>query len=108
MNVFLSIFTSKLRLVWNSPSFCNYFHYSLGVAALSESYYKLKKYGQAEALLTDMLARADIDSPHKESRKTSSLMLCLKGSLLLSKVQNLLGTSGTLAEVLNSLRFYLL
>ncbi|BBN03618.1 hypothetical protein MPTK1_2g24910 [Marchantia polymorpha subsp. ruderalis] len=71
---------------------------------LAESYYKLKKYGQAEALLTDMLARADIDSPHKESRKTSSLMLCLKGSLLLSKVQNLLGTSGTLAEVMSSVR----
>ncbi|CAM6106511.1 unnamed protein product [Calypogeia fissa] len=65
---------------------------------LADLYFKLRDYEQAERVLSDMLESADVNIQMQNMENKMAILLCLKGSLLLSKVQHLLGKHGILGE----------
>jgi hypothetical protein len=66
---------------------------------MADLLFKLRRYGQAEVVLNGLLGKADVNIEVEEMKDTAVLLLCLKSSLLLAKVQHLLGKRGTTAEV---------
>jgi hypothetical protein len=65
-----------------------------------ELYFKLKNYERAEELLNKLLANVEDGCLLQENLKsTKTLMLCLRASLLLSKVQNIQRKQGSTTQV---------
>jgi tetratricopeptide (TPR) repeat protein len=67
---------------------------------VAELYFKLKNYERAEELLNKLLANVEDGCLLQENLKsTKTLMLCLRASLLLSKVQNIQRKQGSTTQV---------
>jgi hypothetical protein len=65
-----------------------------------ELYFKLKNYERAEELLNKLLANVEDGCLLQENLKSAkTLMLCLRASLLLSKVQNIQRKQGSTTQV---------
>ena len=65
----------------------------------SELNFKLKNYQRASEVLCELLANVEDRCLQQSSKNAKMLMLCLKASLLLSKVQNIQGQLASSTQV---------